>query len=159
MEKTVSNKVILMRHGYYGSDGALNQQGVGQAQDIACQLIEAGLTPDIILHSPIKRALETAEVVTEIFKMAGKEVDMRQEDSLANKGIPHALSKLKNSHTVLAVSHQPDILAAVRELVGQYVSPGYGNAVVIESDCELNEMAKSNVSRLVNKLTPHIHQP
>ena len=65
----MSKTIVLMRHGSYDgavdsySYGNLTERGKTQTQDIAQQIIEADVIPDLILYAPSPRTQQTAETI------------------------------------------------------------------------------------------------
>lgn len=50
------SRIILMRHGQEGVGSRLTERGIKQSVDVAKQMINEGIVPDVILHSPVLRA-------------------------------------------------------------------------------------------------------
>lgn len=99
-------------------DRRLSETGHRQAAQLGRWLKAHEPAPELILHSPLKRAAETAELLREEL---GSEIDC-EESHVMEPGMSCdlLLSRL-TSHThetVLCVGHQPDIGRCLSELVG-----------------------------------------
>jgi phosphohistidine phosphatase len=110
-------EVWLMRHGDAADpdtaardeDRALTERGRHQVTALGAWLKERAPTPDIILHSPLRRARETAHALAE--GLAGG-VPVLEDRALAPGmragGLLGALERQGHAR-VVCVGHQPDI--------------------------------------------------
>ena len=110
---------ILFRHGIaadredWARDDALRpltQKGVKRTQAAASGLLQLGIAPDHILSSPLVRALDTAQIIREVFKLR-EDVQVRDEllpDAPPDKLFP-ALSVLPSDACVVCVGHEPNL--------------------------------------------------
>lgn len=119
-------KLLLIRHAKAepwggASDGerALTEKGHRQSRQVGRFLEERDLVPDLVLHSPLVRARETAEIVCEScgaeapVQEAWLSCGMRPEEALAE------LSAYRDSmETVAIVGHEPDFSGLVGYLLG-----------------------------------------
>ena len=124
MEKT-QKTLLLMRHAQ--ADTNLTLTGRKQADDVARQIVESELLPDVILHSPVTRALETAQRLRDVFKAStGRDIPLVPSraldlDSFIKPG--NALHEIDSAHkTVLMVTHQPKFEMLARKF-GYSASP------------------------------------
>ena len=123
----------LMRHGEAadadasGSDHGrpLTERGRRQVRQFAQWLAERQAVPDLVWHSPLRRARETAELLAEEFQMTASEQPLlspgMKADSLLSRLAAQAVTR------AVCVGHQPDIGAALRDMIGGgrvSVSPG-----------------------------------
>ena len=135
----MSKTFILMRHGD-ALDSGLTGQGIEQTRNIARQMMEMGYRIDVILHSPLPRAVETAGIIAEEYKAAGKEVAIvraHQHLAINRKHIPTVISDFYEEEEVaLIISHDDDIKDAMLKLTGEECKLSYSNAVVLNSESE-----------------------
>lgn len=127
--------LVLMRHGEAeskkpgvpDSERSLTQDGRSQVAKVARVL---GLRPKYVVSSPLKRALETAEIVAEILGVS--EILQRSEllpeyfdlDSL--RCLLNSIS-IDDKDAILLVGHSPSLEEVIQELLGGfriYLSPG-----------------------------------
>src|SRR5438105_4266876 len=88
-------KLYVMRHGPAADDSAtgrdadraLTAGGRERVAAVAKALLDAGEAPAAILTSPLVRAVETAEIVAEVTKLAGS-VEVRRELGLGTEKLP-----------------------------------------------------------------------
>ena len=128
----------LMRHGEaadpdaFGSDHerALTERGRRQVRELGLWLAARIAPPEVIWHSPLRRARETAKVMAEEFATEALEQPvlapgMRAESLLAELAA-------RSVSRALCVGHQPDIGRALSELIGggrMSIAPGTCAAV------------------------------
>jgi broad specificity phosphatase PhoE len=106
--------LMLMRHGQEDWGGPLTETGKAQVDTAGQQLIEQKLVPDIILHSPIERAVETARRLKDMFqRVAGRDVPMKEVAALKNETFTQpadlASGAEETTKTLLAVTHLMNI--------------------------------------------------
>lgn len=159
--------LFLMRHGIavdrgsprYADDAKrpLTPEGRNKTRQIAKGL--ARLAPDLdwIVSSPLVRALETAELVSEGF-VASIAVDI--SNALAPGGSPEALlsflAKHSNRRRVLVVGHEPDLSELAARLMG---AGRHANLAFKKGGCCLitfDEFPPKSAGRLVWWLTPRV---
>lgn len=98
-------------------DRSLTAKGLEQSAKVGKFCVRNGLRPDLILSSPVVRAIQTADIV-------GKAVGAGPvtEPGLACGMTPPALLGLLAAHTgrgsVMVVGHEPDLGNAISMLVG-----------------------------------------
>jgi len=124
-------KLYVMRHGHSPStqeagvtrdaDRPLSDKGHADARAQAQRLAEKGERPRLILHSPLRRAVETAREAAAVLG-----VEAREFEPLSNELGPDDLAErlsepLKRSQDVLIVGHQPQIGELSAWLCGQLV--------------------------------------
>ncbi|MEO3993008.1 MAG: histidine phosphatase family protein [Desulfurococcaceae archaeon TW002] len=127
--------LVLMRHGeaeskepgVSDSERPLTQEGRLQVAKVARVF---GLRPKYVVSSPLKRALETAEIVAEVLGVS--EILQRNEllpeyfDSDNLRYLLNSMS-LDDKDTILLVGHSPSLEDVIQELLGGfriYLSPG-----------------------------------
>ncbi len=119
--------LYLVRHGFAnwpswpGSDAErpLTPEGIQLIQAVGEGLARLGLRPDLILHSPLVRARQTAELIAEALEL----YDRLQACEPLSPGFNHkALKKLLREHAereaLMLVGHAPDIGAVIQSLTG-----------------------------------------
>jgi len=111
-------ELVLMRHGEAlsvresGADGdagrRLSPRGKDQAAASAERLKTLGFVPDVIISSPLLRAVETADIAAAVFPSAAR----RREPALASDASPGTVlealrSAAGEAASVLVAGHQP----------------------------------------------------
>ena len=102
---------------------ALTEKGRTQSARVGKFMAAHGLMPALILHSPFKRTLETADIVAkELGQAMASDVTlrsgMRPEEGLALlKGV------MKRNEPVLIVGHEPDLSELIGVLIGTSEQP------------------------------------
>ena len=116
--------LYFLRHGKAGSpsrgdDDAreLTSGGIDALQRAGALWRRVNLRPDIVLSSPLARARQTAELVTEAI---GGEVltDDRLRPGASWGDLARAMSAYPDARRVLFVGHEPDLSSAVAQLTG-----------------------------------------
>ena len=96
-------------------------------EEIAESLLTMGLRFDAILASPLKRAYETAAIVSKTLKSLDR---LEQSDELKPEGkrseLYRKLAKFKAESSVLVVGHEPYLST----MIGEFVS-GNGNSHIM----------------------------
>jgi phosphohistidine phosphatase len=122
-------ELYIMRHGIAVVRGAssitddakrpLTPEGKQKMREIASGLAKAGVDIDWVVSSPLVRAVETAEIVSETLK-SKPPLDLC--DALRPGGAPEALisflAKRPGRRRVLAVGHEPDLGELAARLIG-----------------------------------------
>lgn len=120
--------IFILRHGKAGKrDGAggddaarpLTPKGAREIRVVSRWMAGCGIVPDLIASSPLKRALETAEIVAE-------EILHKQEIAVWNELEPGSdpdtlrkrLKVLPDVNMVLLVGHEPHLLQLIKCLIG-----------------------------------------
>lgn len=107
--------IMLMRHGAYDFiSKSLHAAGRASVEEQTERLIEAGFIPDVIHHSPVKRAIETAHIVKATFnRVAGKDIQLVENGHLhenERSSVEQVFSAIDDGVTsVMAVSHEPNV--------------------------------------------------
>lgn len=129
--------LLLMRHGLYekpahAPQGILTEDGQRNSDDVARQITEDNLVPDLILHSPIGRVKETAYRAYEVFSLLGKRPEIKEAYWLSEtiSTMPHFLESLPDDkRVVLLATHVPNIAVLTDEFRDSQC-PDYSNACV-----------------------------
>jgi phosphohistidine phosphatase len=114
-------EIYLLRHGiaeegYPDSARALTAEGKEKLRRV---LKQSGVKPSLILTSPYKRAVETAEIAADVLGYTG---DLERAESLTPDGSPSTvweeIRARKNEDAILLASHEPLMSATVAFLLG-----------------------------------------
>lgn len=123
-------KLYILRHGQSPSaaeakvrkdfDRPLSPQGRRDVSRAARLLAERGARPELILHSPLKRAVETAQEASSVLKPArGLEAFAPLANELSVEDLAEELRRRgKGLGEVMAVGHQPQLGELVAVLSG-----------------------------------------
>lgn len=119
-------ELIILRHGEAGqrssitSDSVrpLTSSGKAEIHEIAKALKIIGLKFDIVVTSPLKRAYDTAMIVSDVFNI-GKKVQVWNELAPEGKKIElyRKISHIREEYTVLIVGHQPLLGQIVNDII------------------------------------------
>ncbi len=134
-------QLFIMRHGHAtwpqwegrDDDRPLTPEGTRLTHAEGEALARRGLKPDLILHSPLVRARETAQLIAEGLGC----LDRLQKSNLLQPGLNYQrLSKLLSEHaqleTLLVVGHAPDVAEVVEKLTGRVVRFKEGTVAQVE---------------------------
>lgn len=147
-------KLYVMRHGPAHDDSpsgrdadrALTVPGRERVAAVAKALVDAGEEPFAILSSPLIRALETAEIVSEVThlsrraredgkaKRAGAtgELEIRRELGMGTEKLGLLAELVRAGRKrVMIVGHEPDLSMLVMSLVGKELPSGMGKGMVV----------------------------
>jgi phosphohistidine phosphatase len=121
-------ELYVLRHGEAGkrlqaggkdSERALTISGRAEVEAVAKALAKLNVNFDIIATSPLKRALQTAEILAKSSK--AKKGTVEEWEELKPEGdrqeLCHRLSRLKQENTVLIVGHEPHLSSMIGEIV------------------------------------------
>jgi phosphohistidine phosphatase len=139
-------QIYLLRHGIAGesrpgssdSDRALTSEGRDKLRRVLKQARRAGAAPSLILSSPYRRALETADVAAEVLGYGGKVVRTRV---LTPEASPFdAWEEIRARHdepAILLASHEPlmSSLAAFL-LTSPALQVDMKKAALVRVDCD-----------------------
>ncbi len=134
-------KLYVMRHGpaeehaQSGVDGdrALTGSGRERVRAVAKVLAEAGESPLRIVTSPLVRAVQTAEIVAIVTKIAEREGVVEASREIAPGGDGATLARrfaAEGRKRVMLVGHEPDLSAIVARLTGEFDRP-FDKAMVV----------------------------
>lgn len=119
--------LYFVRHGKAGhhsaaaddDDRRLTDAGRAALKAAAPLLGRLNLRPDLVLSSPLPRALETAELVMEGIGNGGEPiVDDRLRPGASWGDLARAMAAHPDARRVMFVGHEPDLSAAMRLLTG-----------------------------------------
>lgn len=142
-ERAPSLRIILVRHGKAqrnsdsgrDEDRRLKPRGERQAKWLGKQLASLKITPDVLLHSPLHRAVQTASRLGDHL-----DCEITESDALAigepPRGVIDLIKKQRELTTVALVGHNPQFEELAKLLVPQFRKNGVdlrtGEALVIE---------------------------
>ena len=119
--------IYLLRHGIAedgragqpDSDRALTAEGKKKLRGILRTASAAGLRPSLILTSPYKRALQTAELAAEILEYRGELIRTRAlEPGSRPEAVWDEIRAHKDEQDVLLAGHEPLFSALAAFLLG-----------------------------------------
>src|SRR5689334_1401090 len=123
----MKRKLLILRHGKSDwsnekesdFDRPLATRGVEAAERVGRYLFEEDLLPDVIVTSPAKRALNTAELVQEELV----DVDIQENDAIYEGDLEHLMGVVQElpdeCESVMIVGHNPGLEELVDELTGR----------------------------------------
>ena len=109
-------QIYLLRHGiaedpapgHADSDRALTGEGKDKLRRVLKRARAAGVSPSLVLSSPYKRALETADAAADVLGYKGK---IRHTRALVPEASPHdtwnEIRSCKDESAILLASHEP----------------------------------------------------
>jgi phosphohistidine phosphatase len=118
--------IYLLRHGIaedtapggHDSERALTREGREKLNGILKRAREAGVVPGVILSSPYRRAVETAEIAAEILNHKGKIVCTPALTPNASPGEAwQEIRRYANEEAVLLASHEPLLSSLLAHLL------------------------------------------
>jgi phosphohistidine phosphatase len=114
-------EIYLLRHGiaeegYPDAARALTAEGKEKLRRV---LKQAAVKPSLILSSPYRRAVETAEIAAEVLGYTG---DIERSESLTPDGSPQEvweeIRARRDEDSILLASHEPLMSATVAFVLG-----------------------------------------
>jgi phosphohistidine phosphatase len=119
-------RIYILRHGIAedappggtDADRALTQEGKQKLRGVLECARRAGVRPSVILTSPLKRALETAEIAASILDVAD---DLVRTNALGPSGSPDRVwreIRARKAEEVLISGHEPLLSTLVAFLLG-----------------------------------------
>lgn len=139
-------QIYLLRHGIAEDGGpgrpdserALTGEGKEKLRRVLKRARAAGVEPSLVLSSPYKRALETAEAAADVLGYQGK---IRHTHALVPNAPPHEvwseIRSARDESSILLASHEPLMSALTAFLLN---SPGLvvdmKKAALVRVDCD-----------------------
>ena len=139
-------QIYLLRHaiaeearpGQPDAERALTDEGRDKLRRVLKHAQEAGVVPSVILSSPYRRAIETAEIAAEVLGYAGK---VARTGALTPDASPFDAWEEIRSHrderAVLAASHEPLMSTMTAFLLGSpALQVDMKKAGLVRVDCD-----------------------
>jgi phosphohistidine phosphatase len=129
--------LFILRHGEAGKklatgrdfERSLTVAGQKEVAHIAKSLKDLGIKFDFILTSPLKRAHQTAAIVSKIFKNEKKMEDWNELKPEGNRPeLYRKLTQFKQQSSVLIVGHEPYL----SDMISEIIFDGKGKHVVLK---------------------------
>lgn len=159
-------ELFILRHGEAGqrklsSDRIrpLTSAGKSELFEIAKALKTIGLKFDLVVASPLKRAYDTAMIISDVFNINSK---VHVWNELAPEGkktdVYHKISQLREEYSVLIVGHQPLLGEMVNEIIHKSKSSPCNFVLKKGGIVRIRLLRKSNIPKGELKwlLTPRI---
>ncbi len=137
-------KLYFLRHGAAEErtdsrrdyDRRLTSEGIEEMKYVAVGLSRLVGEVDLLLSSPLPRALETARIVEQVVKVASG--GLRISESLAagtlgSRQLEDLLHGVPQSHRVMFVGHEPDLSGVVQVLTGASIEMKKAGLAFIEA--------------------------
>jgi phosphohistidine phosphatase len=112
----------------------LTDFGKKEVRQVAKFLDRLNVNPDLIVSSPLPRALQTAEVAAEQL-----ETKLRQDEALEpGFGISELSTLLKRHHSkaLMLVGHEPDFSSVISALTGGFIKMSKAGIALVDLDPE-----------------------
>ncbi len=159
-------ELFILRHGEAGQRSLssdrirpLTSAGRTEIFEIAKALKIIGLKFDLVVTSPLKRAYDTAMIVSEVFNIGSK---VQVWNELAPEGkrieIYKKISQVREEYSVLIVGHQPLLGEMVNEIIHKSKSSPCNLLLKKGGIVRIRLLRKSNIPKGELKwlLTPRI---
>lgn len=121
--------------GLEDGDRPLTPKGRRQFKNLARALAACGDQPDLIITSPLVRAVQTAEILRKATGLRKKQVQVEEfvSPGMNAKRLLRHLRGLDQAGTVAVVGHEPDMSGCARQLLsGGSLVFGKGHIACIE---------------------------
>lgn len=124
-------RVVIVRHAKavpYGYDDDFNRdlndpRGPHDAKKVSSELRNYGILPDLILSSPAKRALKTAEIFADTFEYPQDRIKIEKKlyHGISANEFVHMLKDLPDEmKTVYLFGHNPAVAYLIKELAPMF---------------------------------------
>jgi phosphohistidine phosphatase len=149
-------ELFILRHGEAGQRSSrasdrvrpLTAAGKVEIMEIAKAFKIIGLKFDLVVTSPLKRAYDTAMIVSNIFDIGNR---VQVWDELAPEGqrteVYRKISRLKEEYAVLLVGHQPLLGEIVNDIIHKGKSSPCNLLLKKGGVVRLRLLSKSNIPR------------
>jgi len=122
-------ELYLLRHGEAGkripvaskdSGRALTAAGKQEIEEVGKAMAKLGYSFDVVASSPLKRAKETADIVSEVLKRKNQVEEWPELSPEADRSdFYRRLSRVRPGSKVLCVGHEPYLSIALGEIAGR----------------------------------------
>jgi phosphohistidine phosphatase len=133
-------RLTLMRHGdaqwkdpgLPDMERPLSRRGAADAEAMGRRLLELELLPDLLLLSPSRRTLQTAEIVARELSLPARR--LRRADALYLASAADILRIVQETGPrvahLMVVTHNPGVSELIQRLAGAAAGEGLGTAAV-----------------------------
>jgi len=162
--------LIIVRHGAFSHDDPmvpdrghpLSLRGRREAAEAAEQFAALAITPDLVLSSPARRAVETTDIFAKKLGLSKERLRAEEEIFEAEKReilrIVHRQSE--DCDTVMVVGHNPGMISLLNHLVDDDITKMTSSSfAVLETDADRWNQISFRNSRLVHYWTPKVKGP
>lgn len=105
-------KLIIVRHGRFGTDDSLSEEGRLQTESLATIIKKRINGSDVLLlSSPIKRALESAEIIGTALQVGPKILNALRHANEMESTADQIKRLLSRHEIVIVVAHEPHSVA------------------------------------------------
>lgn len=126
-------ELYFLRHGLAVDPGQwegddfqrpLTEEGQRRMRAEAKTIARLGLKPDYILTSPLKRALQTAQIVSDclaaegLIRKSALAEDKRLSSGFGMPELEAMMQTYSNAQAIMLVGHEPDFSKVIGQLVG-----------------------------------------
>ncbi|MCS6809046.1 MAG: phosphohistidine phosphatase SixA [Bacteroidota bacterium] len=121
------NTIYLVRHGIAedtnllrpDSERALTPEGIEKMHRIGQRLYQMGIQPNLIISSPYKRAVQTADILAEELRYIGERFqDNRITPSARYESFSSLFQEYKSYREIMFVTHDPCVSILAGQLCG-----------------------------------------
>ena len=139
--------LILIRHAHalpghiarVNSDALrpLSEEGRQKAKQTASLLTQKNVRPEIVLSSPLLRAVQTAEIIAQTWRLPVQQSSELNGLYSDEEVVAFLRAQLENYDTLAAVTHNPSITYVNQLLCKQlkFFAPGSFSILQMEKDC------------------------
>lgn len=121
---------FIMRHAdakssslYQDADRPLSEKGIRQQAQVISKMKERSHIPDAIYCSPLKRAIETAELVSQEFELSPQILE--ELGDFSNMDFLISNLTLLESNSNLIIGHAPQLVELVERLTGKNLTQSF----------------------------------
>jgi len=105
----------------------LTESGVSAMAHAAWTLARLGVTPDVLITSPMERAQRTAEIMAPALGLGGRlSTERCLGKGFGMKQLRRLLRKHSSAGSVMLVGHNPEFTRIIRKLTGAHVTLSKG---------------------------------
>lgn len=157
--------LIIVRHGSFDHtdpqiadvDRPLNRKGRSQVSKIAARFSSLQIKPDLLVSSPAKRAMETAEIFAGKAGVSSDAIQVEEDVFEAERSeILRVVHRLDDAaQTVILVGHHPGVTELLQHLVDSDVEKiGVSSVAVVELSAESWQTVSFKQGQLIEYIEP-----
>jgi phosphohistidine phosphatase len=152
-------RLTLVRHAHAKVHAAvtdferpLSRRGKAEAKATALSLVEAGLVPDLLITSPARRTLQTAEIFARELQTPKRHV---RQDELLYLATPDTILKLIHAtgpriEHLMIIGHNPGVSALANALAPQAKLGEFATAAACTMDVDVPTWSAISVGSAKN---------